>query len=124
MVSRATSSRRQAIKAALDQLVGQRHARAIALRPVYAQPTCERCSRRSASRTRRPGSCRRFADHTGGNPFFVAELFRHLKEEGRLFDARQQWTRDLDLDDVELPDTVRVVLERRMQRVSPTRRTC
>ena len=62
---------------------------------------------------------RAFADHTGGNPFFVAELFRHLKEEGRLFDARNQWTRDLDLDDVELPDTVRVVLERRMQRVSP-----
>ena len=31
---------------------------------------------------------RTFADHTGGNPFFVAELFRHLKEEGRLFDAR------------------------------------
>ena len=62
---------------------------------------------------------RTFADHTGGNPFFVAELFRHLKEEGRLFDARNQWTRDLDLDDVELPDSVRVVLERRMQRVSP-----
>ena len=61
---------------------------------------------------------RKFADHTGGNPFFVAELFRHLKEEGRLFDARHQWTRDLDLDDVEVPDTVRVVLERRMQRVS------
>ncbi len=41
-----------------------------------------------------------------------------MKEEGRLFDARQHWTRDLDLDDVEVPDTVRIVLERRMQRVS------
>jgi predicted ATPase len=59
-----------------------------------------------------------FTDHTGGNPFFVAELFRHLTDEGRLFDARNQWTRDLDLHDVELPDTVRAVLERRLQRVS------
>ena len=47
---------------------------------------------------------RKFADHTGGNPFFVAELFRHLKDEGRLFDARNQWTRDLELDDVEVPE--------------------
>ena len=61
---------------------------------------------------------RAFADHTGGNPFFVAELFRHLNDEGRLFDARRQWTRDLDFDDVDVPDTVRVVLERRMQRLS------
>jgi adenylate cyclase len=60
----------------------------------------------------------RFTDHTGGNPFFVAELFRHLKDEGRLFDANQQWTRQLDFDEIELPDTVRVVLERRLQRVS------
>ena len=59
-----------------------------------------------------------FADRTGGNPFFVVELFRHLKDEGRLFGARNEWVRDLDLSDVELPDTVRVVLERRMTRVS------
>ena len=81
-------------------------------------------SRRSASRTRQPGRVQKFADRTGGNPFFVVELFRHLKEEGRLFDARLEWTRDLDLDDVELPDTVRVVLERRMKRVSSDHRTC
>ena len=55
----------------------------------------------------------KFADRTGGNPFFVVELFRYLKEEGRLFNPRGEWTRDIDLDDVELPDTVRVVLERR-----------
>ena len=106
-----------AIKAALDQLVGQRHARVIALRP-FATPTC-----RPARRTRHgqpSGEGRQaFADHTGGNPFFVAELFRHLKDEGRLFDAREQWTRELDLDAVEIPDSVRIVLDRRMQRVSP-----
>ena len=107
----------QAIKAALDQLVGQRHARAIVLRP-FTQADVQALLAALGQPNPPARLVRKFADHTGGNPFFVAELFRHLKEEGRLFDARQQWTRDLDLDDVELPDTVRVVLERRMQRVS------
>jgi predicted ATPase len=81
-------------------------------------PTCRVRSHRSASHTRQPGLVQKFADRTGGNPFFVVELFRHLKDDGRLFDARNEWKRDLDLDDVELPDTVRVVLERRITRVS------
>jgi adenylate cyclase len=107
----------QAIKAALDQLVGQRHARAIVLRP-FTHADVQSVLASLGRPNPPPRLARMFADHTGGNPYFVVELFRHLKEEGRLFDARQQWTRDLDLDDIELPDTVRVVLERRMQRVS------
>ena len=107
----------QALKAALDQLVGQRHARAIVLRPLTHADVQGVLA--SLGKPNPPARLvRTFADHTGGNPFFAVELFRHLKEEGRLFDARHQWARDLDLDDVELPNTVRVVLERRMQRVS------
>jgi len=107
----------QAIKTALDQLVSQRHAHAIVLRP-FAQADVQGLLTALGQPHPPARLVRTFANHTGGNPFFVAELFRHLKEEGRLFDARHQWTRDLDLEDVELPDTVRVVLERRMQRVS------
>jgi adenylate cyclase len=111
----------QAIKAALDQLVGQRRARAIVLRPFTLAEVQNVLA--SLGKPRPPARLvQRFADRTGGNPFFVVELFRHLKEEGRLFDARHEWTRDLDLDDVELPDTVRVVLERRLKRVSPNTR--
>ena len=107
----------QAIKAALDQLVGQRHARAIVLRPFMHADVQSVLA--SLGKPHPPARLvQKFADRTGGNPFFVVELFRHLKEEGRLFDARHEWTRDLDLDDVELPDTVRVVLERRLKRVS------
>ena len=107
----------QAIKAALDQLVGQRHARAIVLRPLMHADVQNALA--SLGKPHPPARlAQKFADRTGGNPFFVVELFRHLKEEGRLFDARLEWTRDLDLDDVELPDTVRVVLERRLKRVS------
>jgi predicted ATPase len=59
-----------------------------------------------------------FFNQTGGNPFFVAELFRHLTDEGRLFDERHTWRRDLEFDDVDVPASVRAVLERRLQRVS------
>jgi adenylate cyclase len=108
----------QAIKAALDQLVTQRDARAIVLRPFTHADVQSALA--ALGKPHPPARLvQMLADRTGGNPFFVVELFRHLKEAGRLFDARNEWTRDLDLDDVELPDTVRVVLERRMTRVSP-----
>ena len=107
----------QAIKAALDQLVGQRHARAIVLRQFTHADVQNALA--SLGKPHPPARLvTAFADRTGGNPFFVAELFRHLKDEGRLFGARNEWVRDLDLNDVELPDTVRVVLERRITRVS------
>ena len=107
----------QAIKAALDQLVGQRQASAIVLRPFTNADVQSALA--SLGKPHPPARLvQKFADRTGGNPFFVVELFRHLKDDGRLFDARNEWKRDLDLDDVELPDTVRVVLERRITRVS------
>ena len=107
----------QAIKAALDQLVGQRHAQAIVLRQFTHADVQNALA--SLGKPHPPARLvTAFTDRTGGNPFFVAELFRHLKDEGRLFGARNEWVRDLDLNDVELPDTVRVVLERRMTRVS------
>ena len=107
----------QAIKAALDQLVTKRQARSIVLRPfTHAEVQSALASFGKPNPPAR--LVQKLADRTGGNPFFVVELFRHLKDEGRLFDARNEWIRDLDLDDMELPDTVRVVLERRIKRVS------
>jgi adenylate cyclase len=108
----------QAIKAALDLLVSQRHASSIVL-PPFTHAEVQGVLAGLGPPNPPAKLVRAFADHTGGNPFFIAELFRHLKEEGRLFDARNQWTRHLNFEDVELPDSVRVVLERRMQRVSP-----
>jgi len=107
----------QAIKTSLDQLVSQRIAHAIVLRP-FAHADVQRLLAALGQPNPPARLARTFTEHTAGNPFFVAELFRHLKEEGRLFDARRQWRRELDLEEVDLPDTVRVVLERRMQRVT------
>ena len=55
---------------------------------------------------------------TEGNPFFVEEVFQHLKEEGRIFDDAGRWRSDLDIDELQVPAGVRLVIGRRLERVS------
>src|SRR5215470_7493789 len=47
---------------------------------------------------------------TEGNPFFVGEMFRHLSEEGQLFEDSGAWRRDLRLDALDVPEGVRLVI--------------
>ncbi len=44
---------------------------------------------------------------TEGNPFFVEEVYQHLAEEGKLFDAKGRWRSDLDVSELEVPEGVR-----------------
>ncbi len=55
---------------------------------------------------------------TEGNPFFVEEVFQHLSEEGRLFDDEGRWRSDLRIDALRVPEGVRLVIGRRLERVS------
>ena len=55
---------------------------------------------------------------TEGNPFFVEEVFQHLKEEGRLFDDSGHWRSDLDINELQVPEGVRLVIGRRLERVT------
>ena len=55
---------------------------------------------------------------TEGNPFFVEEVFQHLSEEGRLFDADGRWRVDLRVEDLEVPEGIRLVIGRRVERLS------
>ena len=59
---------------------------------------------------------------TEGNPFFVEEVFQHLKEEGRLFDDAGAWRSDLDTTELRVPEGVRLVIGRRLERVSDATR--
>ena len=59
---------------------------------------------------------------TEGNPFFVEEVFQHLKEEGRLFDDAGTWRTDLDTGELQVPEGVRLVIGRRLERVSESTR--
>ncbi len=54
---------------------------------------------------------------TEGNPFFVEEVFKHLAEEGRLFDADGRFRTDLAAEDVDVPEGVRLVVGARLRRL-------
>jgi len=60
---------------------------------------------------------------TEGNVFFIEETFRHLEEEGRLFDEHGKWLTEIDVDRLDVPEGVRLVTARRLERLSePTRK--
>jgi class 3 adenylate cyclase/tetratricopeptide (TPR) repeat protein len=55
---------------------------------------------------------------TDGNPFFVSEVLRHLSETGAIYqDASGRWTSDDSLEQMVLPDSVRVVIGARVGRL-------
>ena len=59
---------------------------------------------------------------TEGNPFFVEEVFQHLRECGDAFDATGGWRRDLRVDTLDVPESVRLVIGRRLERLGDTAR--
>jgi tetratricopeptide (TPR) repeat protein len=54
---------------------------------------------------------------TEGNPFFVEEVFQYLSEEGKLFDESGNWRTGL-LGELVVPPGVRLVIGRRLERLS------
>ena len=54
---------------------------------------------------------------TQGNPFFVEEVFQHLSDERTLRDAEGRWLANLDVADLRVPEGVRLVIGRRLERV-------
>jgi tetratricopeptide (TPR) repeat protein len=60
---------------------------------------------------------------TEGNALFVEEVFRHLTETGALLDDRGCFRNDLSIDELDVPENVRLVTAHRFDRLSePTRR--
>ena len=58
-----------------------------------------------------------FYSDTEGNPFFVEELFEYLAEQGRLLDSTGEFRSDLKLLDIDLPQSLRLVIGRRLARL-------
>ncbi len=60
--------------------------------------------------------------HTAGNPFFVGQLLQHLGETGATYRREGTWSYYADIEDLGIPEGVREVVGRRLQRLSePTR---
>jgi len=60
---------------------------------------------------------------THGNPFLVEELYHHLVAEGKMFDAAGALRVEVSVAESGVPDTVRLVLERRLGRLGDEVRT-
>ena len=54
---------------------------------------------------------------TEGNPFFVEELYKHLKERGRLLDSSGKFRPAFKPEDLDVPQSVRLIIERRLARL-------
>jgi class 3 adenylate cyclase len=64
------------------------------------------------------GLARAVCRETDGNPFFVSEVLIHLAETGAISqDADGRWTADASLEQLSLPDSVRVVIGARVGRL-------
>src|SRR4029077_10447010 len=55
-------------------------------------------------------------EESQGNPFFVEELYRHLVEEGKVFDEAGQFRTDVTIDEIDIPENVRLIIGRRLER--------
>src|SRR5208283_3072214 len=60
---------------------------------------------------------------TDGNPFFVGELFRHIAEQGKLGDFDNKIHAELTPALLDLPQSLRLVIGRRLSQVGDETRS-
>ena len=106
----------------LESLVRQRLATRIALRRLHEASVQELLTKMSGSPPP-SGLVTAVFRETEGNPFFIEEVYQHLSEEGKLFDASGAWKADLRVDTIEVPEGVRLVIGRRLDRLGAHART-
>jgi len=55
---------------------------------------------------------------TEGNAFFVEEVYRHLDESGKLFDASGRFRSGIEIAETDVPSGVRLTIEHRLAKLS------
>jgi tetratricopeptide (TPR) repeat protein len=105
----------------LESLLRQRLATRIALRRLNESSVLQMLSAMSGS-VPPSGLAKAVFRETEGNPFFIEEVYQHLSEEGQLFDARGDWKADLRVDSIEVPEGIRLVIGRRLDRLGESAR--
>ncbi|MBM3754589.1 MAG: hypothetical protein FJW38_11490 [Acidobacteria bacterium] len=100
----------------LEAMVRQKQATRISLRRLGVDGV-EAMLAAMSGQTPPPSLARVVFAETEGNPFFVEEIFRHLEEEGKLFDETGKWRPGLRADQLQVPEGVRLVLGRRLDRL-------
>jgi class 3 adenylate cyclase/tetratricopeptide (TPR) repeat protein len=102
---------------ALEELVRQRLAHDLALKRL-SEAGVAAMLRALSGQEPPPPLVQIVYGETEGNPFFVEEVFHHLATEGKLFDEQGRWRSDLSIGELEVPRGVRLVIGRRLERVS------
>ncbi|MBA2724722.1 MAG: AAA family ATPase [Actinobacteria bacterium] len=100
----------------LETLVRQRAAQRLALKRL-TQTDVQGMLHRLSGREPPQALVEAIYSETEGNAFFVEEVFRHLYEEGKLFDSTNTWRADLQIDELDVPEGVRLVIGRRLERL-------
>jgi hypothetical protein len=106
----------------LNQLVRQRLVSRIGLRPLTEDGVAALVAGLGG---RQPPAAlvRGIYAQSEGNPFFAEEIYLHLAESGVLFDDQGRFRRDLRVEDLDVPSSVRMVVGERLARLSqPTQR--
>jgi predicted ATPase len=49
-------------------------------------------------------------EESQGYPFFVEEVYRHLVEEGKVFDTDGELRADIKIDEIDVPENVRLII--------------
>jgi eukaryotic-like serine/threonine-protein kinase len=106
----------------LESLLRQRLATRIALRRLQESSVQELLTKMGGSAPP-SGLVTAVFRETEGNPFFIEEVYQHLSEEGKLFDGSGGWKADLRVDTIEVPEGVRLVIGRRLDRLGEQART-
>ena len=100
----------------LDELLRGRHATPVPLRRLTADDTATLLQSLSG-KAAPPSTARAVYEKTEGNPFFIEEVFRHVRDEGHLFDESGAWREDIRADALDVPESVRLVIGRRLERL-------
>jgi len=56
-------------------------------------------------------------EESQGYPFFVEEVYRHLNEEGKVFDEAGEFRTDIEIAENDVPENVRLIIGRRIARL-------
>jgi len=56
-------------------------------------------------------------EESQGYPFFVEEVYRHLLLDGKVFDAAGQFRTDIQIDESDVPENVRLIMGRCLERL-------
>jgi len=102
---------------ALEALVSQRLARQISLK-CLSPAIVETMLRALAGRPPPQQLLQIMLSETEGNPFFVEEVFKHLLEEKKLVDDGGSWRAEVIASELDVPESVRLVIGRRLQHLS------